>query len=102
MPVRRLSINNTEIEVVIIGTVAHILDLDYPMTKTVTNAVDNDYLALLRKKIARERGELTFLMYHTDGMISEYDPIYGFKHVDGDVDSRIYRPFKEVANQRRR
>ena len=100
--VYRLSIKMTEVQVYVHHNTVHILDLDIEGSRTVTNAMDTEYIGILRSKINRTLGELTILMYHTDGMITEFDPYQTFKHVDGDLDRRIYKPFKEVVDQRKR
>lgn len=97
--VRVLRVGKTMIEVYA-GRNLHLFDRDQEGTKTLTNAISTDYLNNVLDWI----GALSFdkvFCYHTDGYITEWDDVEGFKHVPH-TNPELYYEFMERCLERKR
>jgi len=76
--------------------ILHILDLNYENTMTVTNAIDDDFIDLLRRTY--KLGDINLIyLYHTDASISKWQG--GFKNINADDDNKIHNPFLIYINK---
>ena len=96
---RTLRVKKTMIDVYI-GRNLHILDRDQEGTMTITNTINADYIQGLLEWV----GEVPFdniILYHTDGVITEWSIDKGFKPVQLDS-NELYYPFVEKCMKRRK
>lgn len=86
----------------------HLLDLDEPGSRSVTNAVDMNFFLQINATLFNrynhqtELKELDIYLYGTDGIICEYlpDSMGGeFKHTAPN-DPHLYEPFKKTCANR--
>lgn len=77
----------------------HILDMDKPNIRTVTNAMSEDYKAMLvdQMQAPKEVMDFTWLCYATDGIVSEYKD-YNFKFINDKA--IMFPPFQAVMVER--
>jgi hypothetical protein len=86
----------------------HLLDLDEPASRSVTNAASKEFLLEINVELINrfnhqaDLKELDVYLYGTDGIICEYlfDDLGGeFKHTAPN-DPHLYEPFKKICASR--
>jgi hypothetical protein len=96
---RTLRVGKTMIDV-FVGRNLHLFDRDQEGTKTLTNAIDSDYL----NNVLDWLGEVSFdkvFLYHTDGYITEWSEQRGFRHVKPNSEE-LYYVFLEKCEERKK
>lgn len=98
-----MRVGNTELVYFIdyLGKKIHLLDMDEPGRKTITNAIDPTF----QQKLIEQEGLLNdvmdfdWLVYATDGIIASYRN-YNFKFVNPKL-PYLHQPYLEIMQSRR-
>lgn len=96
---RIIRVDRTVIEVYV-GRNLHIFDRDQDGTRTVTNAISKEYVENVLSWLGDYPYEKIYL-YHTDGMITQWDAERGFKRAKKE-NPELYYPFVERCLVRRK
>lgn len=96
--IKKFTYDNTDIEVINMNGCLHMYDLDMPGTKSLTNAMNRDYLNKVKRHFKESINQI--YLYHTDGVITKWKR-NDFHYVSYE-DPNVFAPYMALCLEKRK